>query len=284
MMLVAITAEAPPAFIESWNGPDSAYLVIESNGQRIVPHHYGMPLADGYCVTFEGRDATSEMTIRTPDGYETVNASHREVCVHASRTANPVFVAIWQTLVSVADVFARAKDDWSAEPAVSRGQPGANAQLLMPLFRASNQRIAAGTRSLSLAWRNGRPPFRLQIFAASQTTPLAEVDGVQASTVTLKSIAFATGSYAIAITDNTGNTLREVFAVVPQTSLPSLPPEQSQAMQDASQPADLRAVVYAAWLFKQDPAWRLEAYQSVAPYIATSQAARVLAFELTGGA
>lgn len=143
---------------------------------------------------------------------------------------------------------------------VGRGEETAPASGL--LF-AETVRLAPGRRSLALAWRHGKAPYRVRITPAAEgAAPLADLSGLTDARCQVPAIELTPGAYLIEVRDADDKTLMTGLSVVEAGALPRLDPAALPAsLSDAA-----ARTIGAAWLAGQEGGWvwRLEAYQQVA--------------------
>jgi hypothetical protein len=275
-------------YIETYNPPATAYTLIR--GGKMVSIRIWLPLRDGDCVRLAGRnhngpdreaDASIVMMI---DGHEErVDAQQPEYCVQRP-VASGSLRAIGAEMFSLVEpLFSRAQYDYDHVVTTAGRNDTEPVPPSLPLLRGDQGRIVAGTRALSVAWRNGTAPYRVRLYREGRAQPLAEQATVTVHRLRLYSLSFTPDAYRLEVTDARGNTAAARFEAVPKTSLPTLPPDDAAALADQSQPAGFRAACYAAWLVQQDAAWKFEGYQGIAEHVGDSDLARLLTFELTEG-
>lgn len=130
------------------------------------------------------------------------------------------------------------------------------------LLFAETVKLAPGRRTLALAWRNGKAPYRVRITPGAEgAAPLVDLSGLTDPHCRTPEIELSPGAYLIEVRDAADKTLMTGISVVEAGALPQLDP--------ASLPAGLSQAaartIRAAWLASQDGGWvwRLEAYQQV---------------------
>jgi len=296
-LVAALMLMAPPLvaasdasyrYIESYTGPAGAYR-IDRGAQKLAPH-LGMVLDVGDCVEIiaphnaQLTDSANRMTLMI-DGTEVrVDASSPKYCVAQSGgNANAAAAAIGRMFASIGDLFQRAQNDYYTEhttTAQTRG--GVQEPVTIVLLQPAHPRVAAGARTLSIAWIDGSAPYQAGLYKAGDATPLSLKTGLQQRNASFD-VTLQPGPYEIHVSDASGKAAVGAFAAVRPDELPKPPPGEAAALADASQPQDVRAALYAGWLAQQSSDWRLEAYNQVIPFAATSDLARTLSFELAGG-
>lgn len=300
LVLVALSAAAPtmtvraaasdssPRYIEAYTGPDSAYE-IDRGASHLAPH-LGLTLRTGDCVVVrqptnsQAGDNANRMTLMI-DGTEVrVDGDHPKYCVvPAAATANAAGVAIARMFESIGSLFARSQNDYYTEhTAAAQTRGGAQEPVLIYLLQAPHVKIASGTRTLAVAWIDGKAPFDAKVFADGAAALLASQTALQSRNARL-SANFAPGKYRLQVTDANGAHVTAPFEAVAASTLPAPSARDAAALANTSQPLALRRTLYAAWLANQGADWRFEAYQHVVDFAATSDLARALSFELAGG-
>ncbi len=275
-------------YIESYTGPTTAYE-IDRGAQKLTPH-LGMTLNVGDCVVLhqplnaQSSDNANRMTLMI-DGTETrVDSSSPKYCVAQSAAGqNAAVAAIGRMFASLGGLFQRSQNDYYTEQtttAQTRG--GVQEPVLIYLLQAQHPRVAAGQPELWVAWIDGQAPYAAAIYKKDGTTPFAAKTALQERKATFD-VTLTPGAYELQISDASGKHVTAGFDAIPPAALPQPPAEEMAALQDPSQPLDLRAALYAAWLVQQSPDWRFQAYQGVAGFAPTSDLARTLSFELAGG-
>jgi hypothetical protein len=119
------------------------------------------------------------------------------------------------------------------------------------LGRSKAQKLASGTRKLSVTWAQGEEPFEVRLSAGGRV--LARQKTAERS-ITLPEVALAPGAATIAIVDKENRTTTVEFAV---TVAPPVPSMTASAVNREHQ-----VLLEAAWLASHDDgAWLFEAYQ-----------------------
>jgi hypothetical protein len=146
--------------------------------------------------------------------------------------------------------------------------------------------LPADTAPLALAWRGGKPPFRITLApaapdadpkpaaptaAAASAPPLLAETGIATRIHRTAPVALPPGDYDLVITDAEGRTLSTRLIAVPPADLPAPDPAELPA----GLSAETRATLTAAWLASERDGWywRLAAYQRIAALDAYAPAA-----------
>lgn len=287
-LIAAADSNAGYRYIESYTGPASAYE-IDRGSQKLSPR-LGMTLSVGDCVILhqptnaQSRDNANRMTLMIDGTEARVDAANPKYCV-APSTAGPnaAVAAIGRMFASVGELFQRSQNDYYTEhttTAQTRG--GVQEPVLIYLLQSAHPRIAAGQAKLWVAWIDGQAPYDAAIHKKGDATPLAARTALQDRKATFD-VTLTPGTYELQVSDASGRQVTADFDAIPPAALPQPAATEMAALQDPSQPPDLRAALYAAWLVQQSPDWRFQAYQGVAGFASTSDLARALSFELAGG-
>jgi hypothetical protein len=283
----AAAAPTRAGWIHGFDGPPAGYRLTRAGAELPVGHL--MPLLAGDRIEVRAPDAL--LRIQLNDG----------TLLELSRAQGPYTLPVpaaapgaWGRLMSRAG-------DWLGElhtapaPArtvttVTRGED--ETAPASGLFFPDTVGLPAGTAPLALAWRGGRPPFRLSITPAAPDTgtppaehpaptaaaapapatpPLLAETGIATRSHRTAPVALPPGDYDLAITDAEGRTLSTRLIAVPPADLPAPDPAELPA----DLPAETRATLTAAWLASQADGWlwRLAAYQHIAALDAYAPAA-----------
>ncbi len=97
-------------------------------------------------------------------------------------------------------------------------------EISMPILDLWDNQIAAGTRALHLAWRNGESPFDITV-AAKGKGPLARTGNVQSRYTRFESLTLQPGTYIVTVKGNTGQQAQATFDVVEPSQIPTPPSE-----------------------------------------------------------
>jgi len=291
-LMLPLTAAADTSsnyrYIESYTGPSTAYE-IDRGGQKLTPR-LGMTLNVGDCVILheptnaQSSDDANRMTLMMDGTEARVDAANPKYCVTQSGAgANAAVAAIGRMFASIGDLFQRSQNDYYTEhttTAQTRG--GVQEPVLIYLLQPAHPRIAAGQPKLWVAWIDGQAPYDVAIYKKGDTSAFAGKVGLD-ERQTAFDVTLTPGSYELRIGDASGRHAAADFDAIPPAQLPQPPATEMAALQDTTQPLDLRAALYAGWLVQQSPSWRFQAYQGVAGFAPTSDLARALSFELAGG-
>jgi hypothetical protein len=284
--LVAVGDPAQPVtrYVLAYSDPATAWE-IDRGTAHLVPVH-GLALSVGDCVVLHDPSGASapEMTLIV-DGREVdVNRNHPRFCVPDSQPQNPTALAIMRTFTALAGVFHSAEQDYDAQNSTTMTTRGIGTpRPAIPLLEGDDQGLAAGTRSLALAWTSGVAPFTISVARAGATNPLATTTAPQKQ-VRFAPMTFSPGTYRVTVDDARHARRTQRFTVVPLSALPPPSTDVASILADPSLPPDLRATYDAARLMA-DPTdkWWLEAYQRVIGSVDRSALAQRLAYELALG-
>lgn len=154
----------------------------------------------------------------------------------------------------------------------TRGDDG---PLGIPMLEGGASRLANDLTMWSLAWRGGEPPYAVRL-ATTEATPreLFEAEGVEFSRIHLPAPhEDFRGFVRMSVRDHAGEAVEANFEVVPARELPS----SEESIRQADAPAQLRALLQADFLIRQDiPRWSFQAYQTVAGLADSFEPARWL--------
>jgi hypothetical protein len=146
--------------------------------------------------------------------------------------------------------------------ALSRGD-----QFSLPILSSEQSNIIASPgRSLYVAWKGGRPPFRVVLWSASDGKTISEVDNIEAHNVRMPEVNLRPGQYSLSVfntpEEGAPPELREDnLFVVDASELP--PPPAALAASKLGQPeTELLYVYYLEG--KGDGRWAFEAMQRAA--------------------
>jgi len=268
VLLAALTAVAGAAdlpaqaaasgWIDGFDGTADDYLL--TRGDRPVQVYPLLPLYPGDRI--EVRSAHGRMRIHTSETAALViDPSHSPFTLPAAGQAPTP----WGNLMGWAGrLFAGLHETHTqTQLVVTVGRGEEESAPASGLLFAETVRLAPGRRSLALAWRNGKAPYRVRITPAAQgAAPLADLSGLTDARCQVPAIELTPGAYLIEVRDADDKTLTTGVSVVAADALPRLDP--------AALPAGLSAAaartIGAAWLAGQEGGWvwRLEAYQQVA--------------------
>jgi hypothetical protein len=243
-------------------------------------------------------DSNNRIVLRFPSGDVTLQASSPTYCVGApngdcNAKAPAATTSFWNVVVAnmattVAALLLPAHQGQYTDQLISlqpRGGDDVAPRVAIPMLTQQRERLAAGDRTLALAWENGTPPYEVRLYRAGVATPVAMVKA-SGPVTRFETLPFRPGTYRVEITDAAtpkGRASADFDVVGPET-LPALPRDQADALADPSVPADLRTTLEAGMLAKTGTVWDLEAYQSIAPIAATYNPAGLLAYRLINGA
>jgi len=287
-LAAAADSTANYRYIESYTGPSTAYEI--DRGAQKLPPRLGMTLNVGDCVILhestnaQPSDNANRMTLMIDGTEARVDAASPKYCVAQSTAGeNAAVAAIGRMFASVGELFQRSQNDYYTEhttTAQTRG--GVQEPVLIYLLQPAHPRVAAGQPKLWVAWIDGQPPYDVAIYKKGDTSALAGKVGLDERKTAID-ITLTPGTYELRVGDASGRHTAADFEAIPPADLPQPPPTEMAALQDPSQPMDLRAALYAGWLVQQSPSWRFQAYQGVAGYPPGSDLSRALSFELAGG-
>ncbi len=150
------------------------------------------------------------------------------------------------------------------------------APLALPaLFAAPQSSIAAGRRTLYVAWTGGAGPYSIQLLRTSDGREVVSRANISAHSVLLPPADIEPGEYTLWVRNRAGyriEGIREdgIVAVAPG-AVPAMP----EVLKAAGLTDEARALFYADYLAAQDDGrWTLEALQRVAALPSQSPAVR----------
>ncbi len=252
------TQDTATGWIDGFDGTADAFLL--TRGDRPVPVYPLLPLYPGDRI--EVRSADGRLRIHTSETAALViDPSHSPFTMPAAGQAPTP----WSNVMEWAGrLFAGLHETYNAaQLVVTVGRGNEESAPASGLLFAEPVKLATGRRSLALAWRNGKAPYRVRITAAAVgAAPLADLSGLTDARCQVPAIEWTPGAYLIEVRDAADKTLVTGISVVEAGALPQLDPAALPA--GLSEPA--AQSIRAAWLASQDGgwAWRLEAYQQVA--------------------
>jgi hypothetical protein len=139
--------------------------------------------------------------------------------------------------------------------AITRGLALCNGEPIVALA-LTGALVKAGQRGLSLAWKGGCPPYRIEL--KSDHDSLGIESGLVSPQVRFESITLDPGPYSVAITDRTGASL-----VMPLTARRDGPACPEALARDTSH---IGTVARALWLADVDAgAWRIDSVELLLP-------------------
>lgn len=145
-------------------------------------------------------------------------------------------------------------------------------ELSIPALIASTAVIAAGDRSLFVAWEGGTGPYSVEIATYPDGKPVVTQSAIATRSVTLAKTRLAPGRYVLIVKGKDGLGVKEdELHVVAAREIPPMPDELSSAPLKS----DARMLFYADYLIGLDDGrWTLEALQQAATLARDSAAAR----------
>lgn len=162
---------------------------------------------------------------------------------------------------------------WFSKPPSQNLLTRSNTPLRIPIGRAAPQRLLPGTRSLTISWTGGAPPFQVSIEIQGRRVAAANT-AVQ--TIRMPPIEFKEGDTSIVIADHDGHTAALPVQIV--RTAPTIPAFGDQAVN-----AQHAAFLAISWLATLDKgAWSLEALQQL-DRLSNSQIAKTFADALIMG-
>jgi hypothetical protein len=297
-------ASAIGPYVYSYNGPESAYEIDRAGARVKLTPFLRLQPSDRVSVVVPTNklrdDPNNEIVLRIDGEDVPLSAASPPYCVGApkgncaasvsSANADPwgPRVILANMLSSVGNFLLPAHLGMytdGTESVTPRGGGEGAPLVAIPMLSAQRERFAAGDRALALAWENGTPPYEVRLSRAGAGAPIQTLK-VSGPAARFGAIVFSPGAYRVDIGDSATpkGHVSATFDVVAPETLPALPPDQTAALADPSVPAELRATLGAALLAKAGDIWDLEAYQRVAPIVATYDPARLLAYQLVNGA
>lgn len=147
----------------------------------------------------------------------------------------------------------------------STSSRGEDEPLTLPFFEGGTSQVANDLTALAVAWRGGEPPYVVELASAdSAHRVLIEKEGVQLQRVRLPvpGRRLRERFLRLSIHDSTGQEVEAVFELIPAELVPS----SDRSLKQSKVPANLRVLLQADLLMKQDSErWSYQAYQFVEP-------------------
>lgn len=133
-----------------------------------------------------------------------------------------------------------------------------NAEIAIPLLELWDNQIAAGTRTLHLAWRNGESPFEVTVATKRNgKVPLARASNLQTRATRFENIALQPGTYLVTVQGKDGHSAQATFDVVNPSQIPIPPSELQTGRSDGD-------FLQAGWLASNGHGeYVFEAYQRI---------------------
>jgi hypothetical protein len=143
-------------------------------------------------------------------------------------------------------------------PVVQAKSRGGN-ELTFLVVDRSGAKMAAGKRSLHLAWRGGKGPYTVVIRGARGIVQSGS--GIAGYSHDLPEHEWGNGEYLISVADSKGEQIDIPLDIVDRHLLPRMPNEYAQAIENSHFDESAKATLYAAWLGYLPDGWAWEAYQ-----------------------
>lgn len=133
-----------------------------------------------------------------------------------------------------------------------------NAEITIPLLELWDNQIAAGTRTLHLAWRKGEGPFEVTVAMKGKgKAPLARTGNTQSRATRFENLTLQPGTYIVTVQGKDGHSAQATFDAVNPSQIPTPPSELQTGHSDGS-------FLQAGWLASNGHGeYVFEAYQRI---------------------
>lgn len=205
-------------------------------------------LRDGDAITIT--DPKCKMTISIPGSIRTLSIKDGTYTVQLSRIS---LIDRIRYVLGYSDGHAGVGIGIGA--GISRAD-GEGAELAIPLLTLWENQLAAGTRTLRLAWRDGEGPFEVIVaMEGKENAPLARTSNIPSRSIQYKTLTLQPGTYLVTIRGANGRAKQASFEVVNPSQIPTPPAELHIDRSD-------RQILQAGWLASTGHGeFVLEAYQ-----------------------
>ncbi len=253
VMLVALASTAADShaaeWIESFKGKASDYG-IKRGDQELLPRPL-MRLHAGDRVIV--RAAGGRLGVLKADkSIYTVQQANSPYVVPAATQAS-----VWDNLLGIASAWMENNAGESKRVAtITRNLAGGFIQIVAA--PAEVNLVMADQADLALAWRGGRAPFTVTLFAADGTTQLWQRTGLRDRNIRLPLKGRPAGSYRVEVASRAGGRRRVTVVDIRLVRRQTLP-DKAQALLAASLPARIQNHLLVTVL-AQAPQWQLQAY------------------------
>jgi len=256
-------------YIEVLHGSLDAFS-IERQGKAFPPALL-LPIQAGDRVHVRG--GGNLLTLRCGSKAVKVTPEDSPYVIPVS-AAPPGFVArLGDVLIALA---ARLRQQQvKAAATVSLSGRGEEITLTMPLLDEQRSKLRSDATRVFLAWRGGTPPYRVKLTSLTADADLGRAEGVEEPRVGLQ-LAMSPmpiGTIEVDLQDSAGGHASSSIEIIPSHRVPAVP----KGLSDQDMPPDLKRVLAADWLSRQNRReWGFQAYQLAAQDASTFEPARLL--------
>lgn len=258
-LTIAVVAQVlgPPAaaglvagWIDGFEGDAEQYLVLRG-GQRVAVEIF-TPLLEGDAIAVKSAAGLLRVAVGDGGSVTEVRSAPAPYIVGPARVPTlPTNLMRWAA--SWFTPWNRARQNPVVEVYVRSGRP-----ILLPPFDGTPGRLQAGTRPLFVAWKGGKPPYRVTLGRDGADALLVSLTGLSEPRVRTHNVVLASGTYVLVVEGAEGGQDRARVIVVPPGQVPVAPDE---LVRSEIAPA-VRSTLFAAWLASRDDGvWVYEAYQ-----------------------
>lgn len=256
-------------YIEVLHGSLDAFS-IERQG-RAFPPALLLPIQAGDRVHVRG--GGNLLTLRCGSKAIKVTTEESPYVIPVS-AAPPGFVArLGDVLIALA---ARLQQQQAkAAATVSLSGRGEEITLTMPLLDEQRSKLRSDVTRVFLAWRGGTPPYRVRVTSLTTDADLARVETLEEPRVGLQlaMTPMPIGTIEVDVQDSAGGRASSSIEIVPSHGVPVIP----KSLSDQDMPAELKRVLAADWLSRQNRReWGFQAYQLAAQDASSFEPARLL--------